>query len=73
MIRPDDKAMQALANVSRQFPEVREWLKMWYEHELSKLPLAVNNPAVPQGRCQVLGEVYNLVKDAPDFVAAKSK
>lgn len=72
MIRPDDKTVKALAIVARQYPEVMGWLETWRSHELDNLPLAVNNTAVMQGRCQVLGELYKLVKDAPEIVAAKS-
>lgn len=72
MIRPDDKAVKALAIMARQYPEVMGWLESWRKHELENLPLAVNNTAVMQGRCQVLGELYKLVKEAPEIVAAKS-
>ena len=72
MIRPDDKAVKALAIMARQYPEVMGWIEAWRKHELENLPLAVNNTAVMQGRCQVLGELYKLVKEAPEIVAAKS-
>lgn len=72
MIRPDDKAIKALAIMARQYPEVMGWLESWRNHELENLPLAINNTAVMQGRCQVLGELYKLVKEAPEIVAAKS-
>jgi hypothetical protein len=72
MIRPDDKTVKALAIVARQYPEVMSWLEQWRTHELDNLPLAINNTAVMQGRCQVLGELYKLVKDSPEIVAAKS-
>lgn len=72
MIRPDERVIKALAVTARQYPEVLEWLRDWRQHELEQLPMAVNNPAPLQGRCQVLGELYKLVKDAPDL-AAKGK
>jgi hypothetical protein len=72
VIRPDERVIKALAVTARQYPEVLEWLRDWRQHELEQLPMAVNNPAPLQGRCQVLGELYKLVKDAPDL-AAKGK
>lgn len=72
MIRPDERVIKALAVTARQYPEVLEFLRDWRQHELEQLPMAVNNPAPLQGRCQVLGELYKLVKDAPDL-AAKGK
>jgi hypothetical protein len=72
MIRPDPKVIKALAVTARSYPEVLDWLRDWRQHELEQLPMAVNNPAPLQGRCQVLGELYRLVKDAPDLAAKES-
>lgn len=69
MIRPDEPVIKALASAVRQHPEILEWLSAWRSHELDQLPSAVNNPAVYQGRCQVLGELYKLAKDAPALAA----
>jgi hypothetical protein len=69
VIRPDERVIKALAVTARQYPEVLEWLRDWRQHELEQLPMAVNNPAPLQGRCQVLGELYKLVKEAPDLAA----
>lgn len=69
MIRPDEQVIKALANAVRQYPELLEWIALWRGHELDQLPSAVNNPAVYQGRCQVLGELYKLAKDAPGLAA----
>lgn len=71
MIRPDPKVIQALAMSVRQYPEILDWLKSWRMHELEQLPSAVNNAALMQGRCQVLGEIYKLAKESPEL-AAKS-
>lgn len=71
MIRPSPEVVHALARTVRQFPELMDWIEGWYQHELQQLPDAVNNPAVYQGRCQVLGELYKLAKDSP-ALAAKS-
>ena len=72
MIRPDPKVIKALAVTARSYPEVVDWLRDWRQHELEQLPMAVTNPAPLQGRCQVLGELYRLVKDAPDLAAKES-
>lgn len=71
MIRPDPKVIKALALSVRQYPEILDWLKEWRYHELEQLPSAVNNAALMQGRCQVLGEIYKLAKESPEL-AAKS-
>lgn len=72
MIRPDPKVIKAFAIASRQFPEILEYLTAWRMHELEQLPNAINNAALMQGRCQVLGELYKLVKESPEL-AAKSQ
>jgi hypothetical protein len=72
MIRPDPKVVRALAVTARQYPEVLEWLRDWRSHELESLPLAKDNLTVMQGRCQVLGELYKLVKEAPELAAKPS-
>lgn len=71
MIRPDEKTVKAFALAVRQFPEVLEYLATWRLHELEQLPNAINNAALMQGRCQVLGELYKLAKESPEL-AAKS-
>lgn len=69
MIRPTPDVIKGMATLVRQHPDLREWLYDWYRHELETLPLAINNTAVMQGRCQVLGELVKFVKDAPDHAA----
>lgn len=71
MIRPDPKVVKALALSVRQYPEILDWLGEWRYHELEQLPSAINNAALMQGRCQVLGELYKLAKESPEL-AAKS-
>ena len=73
MIRPSPNVVKALAISVRNYPEILEWITEWRTHELENLPQAVNNPTLMQGRCQVLGELYKLVNDAPEMAAAKSK
>ena len=69
MIRPEPKVVKAVATAVRQFPEILEFLEQWRMHELENLPVTINNPAVSQGRCQVLGELYKFAKDAPSLAA----
>lgn len=69
MIRPDVKTLQGLAAVNKQYPEVLEFIEAWRLHELETLPSVINNVALQQGRCQVLGEIVKLVKEAPSTAA----
>jgi|TARA_B100000965_G_scaffold327861_2_gene290792 hypothetical protein len=69
MIRPDAKTLQSLAAVSKQFPEILEFIEAWRLHELETLPSVINNVALQQGRCQVLGEIVKLIKEAPSTAA----
>jgi hypothetical protein len=45
------------------------WIEAWRAHELEQLPMAVNNAAVAQGRCQVLGELAKFAREAPEHAA----
>ena len=72
MRKPDPKVVLALAASVRQYPELLDWLKDWRYYELEQLPSAINNPALLQGRCQVLGELYRFAKEAPELVAKSS-
>jgi gamma-glutamylcyclotransferase (GGCT)/AIG2-like uncharacterized protein YtfP len=69
MIRPEPKVVKAVASAVRQYPEIMQFLDTWRTHELEMLPNAINNPAISQGRCQVLGELYRFAKDAPELAA----
>jgi len=69
MIKPDPHIIQAMATVVRQHPELLEWIRAWRLHELEQLPHVANNPALSQGRCQVLGELYKFANDAPAIMA----
>lgn len=66
MTRIDAQTMKALAHVARQYPEVVAFFENWRQNELSALPMKLNNTALFQGRCQVLSEVAQLLKEAPD-------
>lgn len=54
----------------RQHPEVLQWLEGILSHEFKRLPYAVDNPAVFQGRCQMVSELLEFAKEAP-VIAAK--
>ena len=69
MIIPDAKTLHSLAAVSKQFPEVLEFIDAWRLHELETLPSVMNNVALQQGRCQVLGEISKLITEAPSTAA----
>lgn len=71
MKRPDERVVKAMAITVRQYPELMQFLEEWRMRELETLPQALNHPAVLQGRCQVLNELYKFAKEAPD-IAAKS-
>lgn len=69
---PEPKVIKAIALAMRQYPEILEWIGDWKAQELESLPFASAQPAVAQGRCQVLGELYKFAKEAPQTVKAKS-
>jgi len=69
MIKPDHQVMKALGTFVRQHPEFLEWLASVYMRELEALPVVINNTGISQGRCQALGELYKLAKDAPSIAA----
>lgn len=69
MIRPDPQVIKALAASVRQFPVLLDWLREWEMQELRRLPQAVDNTGVFQGRCQVLGELTKFATDAPNLAA----
>lgn len=68
MIRPTPQVLRALANVARD-RDIMDFLQSWRMHELENLPQALNNPALAQGRCQVLGELFKLITEAPNMAA----
>ncbi len=69
MIRPDPQVTKALAASVRQFPVLLDWLREWEMQELRRLPSAVENTGIYQGRCQVLGELVKFATDAPNIAA----
>tara|TARA_R100001126_G_C4744205_1_gene109844 strand:- start:31 stop:240 length:210 start_codon:yes stop_codon:yes gene_type:complete len=69
MIRADERTLKAFAHIAQNVPIAVEWLESWRDLELDRLPQVIDNVAVAQGRCQVLGEIISLIKNAPDSVA----
>lgn len=70
MIKPEPQVLKGLAMAVRQHPEVLVWLEGVLAHEMRRLPYAVENPAVFQGRCQMISELIEFAKQSP-AVAAK--
>lgn len=69
MKRPEYEQLDAILKVAEHNPRFVEWIEAWYRSELEALPLSVANPALYQGRCQVLQELVNQFKNAPKFAA----
>ena len=69
MIRPEPDVIKALAIMARQHPQALEWLEGWLNHELKQLPNVTQNVSLAQGRCQVLKEMYTVIKESPDNTA----
>jgi hypothetical protein len=69
MNRPDPQVIKAMAATVRQFPVILDWLRDWEMSELRRLPNAVDNTGIYQGRCQVLGELTKFASDAPNLAA----
>jgi len=69
VIKPDPQVIKGLAMAVRQHPEVLMWLEGLLAHEMKRLPYAVENMAVFQGRCQVLTELVEFAKETPAIAA----
>ncbi len=69
MIRPEPRVIKGLAAAIRQHPEVLLWLKDIRDQELKRLPWAVENSAVFQGRCQMMHELVEFVEQTPAMAA----
>ena len=69
MIRPDLEVVKSLATVERQHSDLVKWLEAWRKHELEQLPNVTQNVAHAQGRCQILGELLELIKKSPEYTA----
>ena len=69
MIKPEPRIIKGLAMSVRQHPELLEWLDGLLVHEFKRLPYAIENPAVFQGRCQMLVELIEFAKETPAIAA----
>lgn len=69
MIRPSPQVVEAMAIVAKRNPEFMDFLRTAYMHELEQLPQAIGNPALAQGRCQVLGELYRFISASTELAA----
>lgn len=69
MIKPEPQIIKGLAAAVRQHPEVLKWLDGVLGHEMKRLPYAVENAAMFQGRCQVLVELIEFAKESPAIAA----
>lgn len=70
MIKPDSETMKAMAQSTRQFPAVLDYLENWMQYEVHQLPnVKDESVARAQGRCQVLKEVVDLLQKSPDYAA----
>ena len=69
MIKPEPHIIKGLAQAVRQHPELLEWMEGVLAHELKRLPYAIDNPAVFQGRCQIVTELIEFAKNTPAIAA----
>lgn len=72
MIKPTPEHVKAMREAMRHYPDLRNFVETWYNHEMKELPNAVNHAALYQGRCQVLGELKRFVDQALDPAAKSS-
>ena len=69
MIKPEPQVIRGLANAVRQHSELLVWMEGVLAHEMKRLPYAVENPAVFQGRCQMMTELIEFAKQSPAMAA----
>jgi hypothetical protein len=69
MIKPEPQVIKGLAQAVRQHPEILVWMEGVLAQELKRLPYAVDNPAVFQGRCQIVVELIEFAKNTPAIAA----
>jgi hypothetical protein len=69
VIKPAPQVIKGLAMAVRQHPELLAWMEGVYAHEMKRLPFAIDNPAVFQGRCQMMGELIEFAKESPAIAA----
>jgi hypothetical protein len=69
MIKPEPQIIKGIAMAVRQHPELLAWMEGVFAHEIKRLPWSIDNPAVFQGRCQMLSELIEFAKEAPAIAA----
>ena len=69
MIKPEPHIIKGLAQAVRQHPELLAWMEGVLAHEMKRLPYAVDNPAVFQGRCQIVVELIEFAQQSPAIAA----
>jgi hypothetical protein len=69
VIKPEPRVIKAMGMFVRQHPDFLEWLEGVYNRELEALPSVIINVGIAQGRCQALGDIVKLMKDAPSIAA----
>jgi len=69
MIKPEPQTIKGLAQAVRQHPEILAWMEGVLAHELKRLPYAIDNSAVFQGRCQMVVELIEFAKVTPAMAA----
>jgi len=69
MIKPEPHIIKGLAQAVRQHPELLAWMEGVLAQELKRLPYAIDNPAVFQGRCQIVVELIEFAKNTPAIAA----
>ena len=69
MIKPEPQVIKGLAQAVRQHPEILVWMEGVLAQEMKRLPYAIDNPAVFQGRCQIVTELIEFAKTTPAMAA----
>jgi hypothetical protein len=69
MIKPEPQVIKGLAQAVRQHPEILVWMEGVLAHELKRLPYAIDNSTVFQGRCQMVVELIEFAKTTPAMAA----
>jgi len=69
MIKPEPQVIKGLAQAVRQHPEILAWMEGVLAHELKRLPYAIDNSTVFQGRCQMVVELIEFAKTTPAMAA----
>jgi hypothetical protein len=69
MIKPESHIIKGLAQAVRQHPELLAWMEGVLAHEMKRLPYAIDNPAVFQGRCQIVTELIEFAQQSPAIAA----